>query len=144
MLKRIMIGKFLLIGVVAILISIASCKDKIENCTDYDYERCNSIRPTNSNIRVNLSINSENPTIVVRLYEGYWEDNKLISEKTVNFNSTWYTLDVEKYYSVTATYKKGNKTIVAIDGGEVKVKSYQACELTCYEVKTIEFDLKIE
>jgi hypothetical protein len=144
MFKRIMNSKYLLIGLMAVFMSLASCKDKTENCTQWDYERCNTIKPSRYTAKVNLTINSENPSTIVRLYEGNWEDNRLISQDIVKLRQFWYTLDVEKYYSVTATYRKGNTTIVAIDGGEVKVTSYQACELTCYEVKKIEFDLKIE
>jgi hypothetical protein len=130
--------------IVVMVFILPQCKDKLEDCTQYDYDRCNTERPVNASVKVNLTINQENPYTVLHWYEGFWEENRLKRIDTISNKFRWYVFDVEKYYTVTATYKKGNNTIIAVDGGSVKVNSYQACEYTCYEAKELELNLQID
>lgn len=122
----------------------SDCKGKDENCTENDYNDCITTRPDSGYAEVSITHNFQNKNVEVRLYQGNFEDGRLVWEKSYSKTNTTELLDVENYYSFTATYVVGEDTIVAVDGGRVKVISYNMCELTCYEARTLNIDLTID
>lgn len=122
---------------------LSSCKSKYEECTEEDYNNCNTHRPETGLVEIQVTINEENPLVTVQIYEGNFEDGKLLRENTSKIRYRIEYMDAEKTYSFTATYKKGNDTIRAVDGGTIEVSSYQACEYKCYEVKNLYIDLTL-
>jgi hypothetical protein len=135
--------KMLLFFILIMLITFG-CKDKYEDCTDDDYRKCDTRRPDTSVLRVDLTINEENPFVIVKLYDGYYENKNLIFIDTVRRRDKWYNVETDRYYSATATYKKGVSTIVALDGDMAKISSYRMCELRCYEAKEVHMDLRLK
>ncbi|TVQ11632.1 MAG: hypothetical protein EA361_12455 [Bacteroidetes bacterium] len=120
------------------------CKSKYEDCTEDDYNACNTNRPATAEVRIRVTINNENPEVTVLAFEGDFEDGNLVWEKVVRQSRYTVMMPTEKKYSFTATYKKDLKTIVAVDGGELKVSSYTMCEYTCYETNLLEIDLVLK
>ncbi len=123
---------------------LSTCKSKYEDCTEADYNNCNTIRPETGMVEIRVTIDEENPIVTVRLYEGNFEEGKLLWEKTSHLRYRIEYLDTERAYSFTATYKRGNDIILAVDGGIIEVRSYQACEYKCYEVKNLDIDLTLD
>lgn len=124
------------------LLLITSCDSKYEDCTDEDYFNCNTFEPEKGFFVVHLQTDDQNPEVVVRVYEGDFEDGILVEEDTLITISRDYYLPVEKWYSFTATYKTSNGTLVAIDGGKIDLKSYTMCEYKCYEINEPLIDLR--
>ncbi|MBW6478578.1 MAG: hypothetical protein K0B37_04050 [Bacteroidales bacterium] len=125
------------------LVILSSCKSKYEDCTDQDYANCETEKPQTGRITILLSINQENPYVPVRLYEGNFENGRLVREDTIRMRTFNYFLTPEKDYSFKATYKDGTSTVLAINGGRIKVSTYRMCELRCYEVNNLEIDLRL-
>jgi hypothetical protein len=123
---------------------VSSCKDKYEDCTSDDYNNCNTYRPELGEVEIKISITNEQPMVMVKLFEGNFEDEKLIWEKTYNNSMQSIDLDVETPYSFTATYIRDGKEIIAVDGGTIKVSSYKACEYDCYEADLLKIDLSLD
>jgi hypothetical protein len=120
-----------------------SCKDKTEDCTDEDYRNCDTSRPEYGYVDINLSFNHLNPDVILRIYEGNFEDNRLLLEQSVRSSRIIEELRTNTYYSFTATYQNGREIIVAVDGGKIKIDSYQMCEYKCYEARRLNVDLRI-
>lgn len=120
------------------------CKDKYEDCTEEDYNNCNTFRPETGIAEILLTINNQNPQVTVSLFEGDFEDGNLIWEKDVKTQQFTEVLDVEKSYSFTVSYQRDGTSIMAVDGGKIKVVSYTMCEYTCYETKDLTIDLELK
>jgi len=126
-----------------IIFFLSNCKSKFEDCTDQDYANCDTEIPQTGRITVLLTINQENPAVTVRVFEGNFEDGHLVREDILRIRTFNYSLTPDKYYSFTATYKDGTSTIMAVDGGRIKVSRYRMCELRCYDLNSPEIDLRL-
>lgn len=120
------------------------CKSKYEDCTEDDYKACNTYRPVTGEVRIQVTINNENPEVTILAFEGDFEDGNLVWEKVVRQPRYTVIMSTDKKYSFTTTYKKDIKSIVAVDGGKLKVSSYTMCEYTCYETNLLEIDLVLK
>jgi hypothetical protein len=129
--------------ILSILVIFIGCKSKYEDCTDQDYANCNTEKPQMGRITVLLTINSENPSIPVNVYEGNFEDGRLLRADTIRTRTFNYFFTPEKDYSFTASYKDGPSTIMVVNGGQIKLSTYRMCELRCYEVNDMEIDLRL-
>lgn len=131
---------FLLVFVLFFL----GCRSKYEDCTEADYNNCNTIRPVTGIAEILITINGQNPQVTVSLFEGDFEDGNLVWEKVVKNQRLTEVLDVEKNYSFTAAYQRDGTSILAVDGGEIEVIRYTICEYTCYETKDLTIDLALK
>lgn len=131
---------------VSILICVifSGCIQNFEVCIDWDYENCNSTPPETTFVTAHLTINSEVSYVIVKLFQGYWDQNLLIRQDTVFSNTITYEIYAGQKYSMSATYRKGDMTIVAIDGGMSEVELYQVCESDCYKAEDLYFNLRID
>jgi hypothetical protein len=133
-----------LIFLTCLMTFLHTCRSKYEDCTQSDYDACITEWPWDGLVYVNITINAENREVPVEIFKGNFEDGHLIHEFTYRSRRTTVRLDTETLYSFTATYKKGDQTIVAVDGGEIKVIQYTMCEESCYEAQEIEIFLTID
>lgn len=125
------------------ILLLVNCKSKYDDCTEQDYADCITEKPETGRIKVLLTINSENRFIPVNVYEGDFENGELLRSDTITMRTFHYNLTPEKDYSFTATYKDGNSTIMAIDGGRITISRYRMCELRCYDLNAPEIDLRL-
>lgn len=72
-------------------------------------------------VNIKLTINPENPWVPITVYEGNFEKNNIVAEDTVYEKEYSVTLPLG-HYSVTAVYKVGDKTIIAVDGDEISLE----------------------
>jgi hypothetical protein len=123
-----------------------SCKEisSSSDCENPDYSDCNTNKPVSGQLNIKLTINSENSSVPLVIYTGKIEDNNLYDTVTVTSGSYSTSVDIDHFYSVTATYKSGNKTIIAVDGDDVKSKSNTNCDSTCYSVQDGSIDVRLK
>jgi|GEM_PF-1940899 hypothetical protein len=105
--------KLKFIACLLVLLTFISCD---EECDDF----CPG-GPYFSDLYLFLTINNENPEVDIVIFNGRLERGDTVLTETVT-GSTTFELVADRYYSVTARYKQGNKEIVAINGKELKME----------------------
>ncbi|MFW5792832.1 MAG: hypothetical protein ACOCWC_01010 [Bacteroidota bacterium] len=138
------IFSILLIIFVFVLGSCRKKSDKNKDCTDYDYENCDTSEPFYGKLNLKLTINNENESVRVLVFEGNYESGVIIFEDEINAAEETYYLELNKKYSAAAYYSQGNDTIIAVDGGKLESYSYTMCEYTCYDVLNLSLDLRLK
>jgi hypothetical protein len=109
------------------------------NCNE-----CYQYQPDWGPLNVILTINNENPYVPLVIYIGNIEDNNIEYVDTSYSSDYWVDVPVNKYYSITAEYKSGDKTIFAVDGDDFKLKySESDCDLPCYYYYGGYYDLRL-
>jgi hypothetical protein len=130
-----------------IILFAASCTENYSSssdCEDPDYSNCDTYQPKYGQLIIKVDMNSENPAVPIAVYVGKIEDNSLYLLDTATSELYSISVDLDYYYSVKASYKSGNKTIIAIDGDDVKSKSYINCDSTCYSVHNGTADVRLK
>ena len=106
------------IGLSVAIINLVNCSSD----DDCDLQTCTSNDSDfQAEITVKVTINSENPSVLVTLYEGNFDngaflDSRTASKEDVSFGS--WTAGVQ--YSATAMYNKDGQPVLAVDGGELQ------------------------
>ena len=120
-----------------------SCKEKLftgdVNCSD-----CYTPKPDSAYMTIKFTINGDYKEVPFVLYRGDFEDNQVdwIDTSHTATKDVWVRTDQQ--YSVKAKYRKGDKTLYAIDGGKVKVLLVtDACDQECYVIKDETLNLEI-
>ncbi|MEN8155343.1 MAG: hypothetical protein ABFS10_00210 [Bacteroidota bacterium] len=108
------------------------------NCND-----CFGYKPDSADLIIHLTINAENDSVPLIIYEGDtggdvdWRDTAV--DETFYLKSRMHTT-----YTVRAQYRSGSKTIIAFDSDRMTLKDYsESCGSTCYIVKGGIFDLTL-
>jgi hypothetical protein len=120
-----------------------SCKEKLftgdVNCAD-----CYTPKPDSALMKFRFTINNDYKEVPFVLYRGDFEDNQIDWIDTANEASWQVMVKTDQEYSIKAKYKKGDKTLYAIDGGKVKVLLVtDACDQDCYVIKDETLNLEI-
>ncbi len=115
-----------------------------ESSTDCDYSDCNTYRPEEGLVHLQVSNTDANRDIPIIIYRGRIDAKDTVLIDTIRTGGKDYYLPVDQYYSARAEYQKdGNKWYV-VDGDQLKLKSNVVCDSTCYEVKDINLDLRLK
>ena len=93
-------------------------------------------------LNINLTINSKNPTVLLKVFYGNYEDGYCILSDIVNQSHITYEL-TPGYYSATAQYISGQDTILAVYGDEIEIDSTEECDTYCWEIENGELDLRL-
>ena len=118
------------------MIAFAACdKPSVEDCENWDGEGCLAYKPDSGLLIVKLTINKENQNVRVKVFEGKLEEENEILKINTQEALLHLYLPVNKYYTVTASYKDGDKSILAVDGDEIVVKEYVVCGEDCFVLK---------
>lgn len=131
-------------GLIFILfILFPSCEEKIlfVKCTD-----CVEEEPVETELEVKLDINAGNwISAMVSIYEGNFEDSILIGTFEVTDDIFRYSVQVNKKYTVTATYETSDATYMAIDSATPKVHyETEQCDKPCYYIYNRMINLRIK
>ena len=136
--------KILLILIVIFTgILMFSC-NQLRDCSDTDYSDCNTVETKFSNLKVRITINSENQIIPIKIYFGNIEDNKLFKSFDTTISEFQYLLPTNERFTLAAQYISGDDTIVAIDEGYMKTKSQITCDSICWTLKEDDADLRLK
>lgn len=111
------------------------CEHKPSNCREYSY--------TEGTIVIDVTIDNENPSVLIELYRGNVEDNVLIDSITTTESSYSATLPISDY-SGKVQYVYSGATIIAIDGDSIESVAENYCEGTCYSLKNAHLNLILD
>ncbi len=135
---------FLLI-IQLMIVTICCERDVPPKLTTVDCFDCYQNRPDWGQLNVKLTINDENPMVPIVVYIGNIEDNNIEWIDTSYSDDYWVEVPVNKYYSITAEYKSGDKTILAVDGDEFKIKYTETdCDYPCYYYYGGYYDIQLK
>lgn len=136
-------GKYVVFALgLLLLLKITSCEP--ENWQITDCNDCLNFNPDSADLIVELTINSENDSVPLTFYKGEVEDGVIDWLDTATTSPLYLYSKVGQLYSVMATYKSGNETIIAIDSDKMRTTSGdEDCGSPCYIVKGGNLDLKL-
>jgi hypothetical protein len=123
---------------------ITSCNSTYTDCENPDYSNCKTTIPENGTMKIEVTINAENPKVPIVIYSGNIENNIIQLNDTLTENSKNITLPVNNTYSITAKYKSNGKTIFAVDDDKIKATSNAVCDSTCWSVTNGSVNLKLK
>lgn len=131
------------IVLLSVCLVFISCKEKLftadVNCSD-----CYTPKPDSAYLTMKFTISDEYKEVPFVLYRGDFEDNQVDWIDTARTASKDIWVRTDQKYSVKAKYKKGDKTLFAVDGGKVRVLLVtDACDQECYVIKDETLNLEI-
>lgn len=122
------------IGIILLGIALAFACEEYLSLT-VDCSECYSDKPDSSDLTIHLTINENHPEVPIVLYRGNVETGQEDWIDTARETPYYLYSAVDQFYSVTAEYKVDGKTIIAIDGSELKPKHVSdACDYECWVV----------
>lgn len=121
---------FLFISVTIVFLAL------LNGCQDI----CNCPAVIEGTVRLRLTINDENPRVFINVYRGSVEKGELLVSDTISDTSVSYVLPAPANYSATATYVRGDDTVIAINGGRLSVTTD---ECDCEEAQTLRLNLRL-
>ena len=105
---------------------------------------CYNYLPDSADLVIKLTINTENYSVPLTFYLGDYEDGVIDWQDTARTDKFYLYSAFDKDYTVRATYKSGNQTIMAFDGDEmILYNAGEECGSPCYIVKGGIFDLRL-
>lgn len=103
---------------------------------------CYGYLPDSADLIIHLSINAENDSVPLTFYLGDYEDGVVDWQDTATTETFYLYSALDKDYTVRATYKSGNQTIMAFDGDKMFLyDAREECGSPCHIVKGGIFDL---
>jgi hypothetical protein len=105
---------------------------------------CETSKPTDGNLFIKLSINSQNQKVPITVFRGNFEDNNVVLYDTLSATTVSYTLSVDEYYSVTARYFRGQDTILVIDADRITTDQTDYKDKSCWTVSDGKVDVRLK
>ncbi len=124
-----------------IILFLFSCEklDTIVKCSE-----CIPAEPESTDLIIMLEYGSNIPA-VVRIYEGELEDNILRTSFNTLASESTFPVNLNKKYTVTATYEFKGITYIAVDSAIPRVKYVSGqCDDPCYYVYNRTVDLRLK
>jgi hypothetical protein len=123
------------------LILLFSCEDSmyVTNC-----DECEEEEPVTTTLAAELDPDYS-AGVVVMLWEGRLEDNIRI-DSTKSFSGTYNKkVSLNRTYTVTAIYIKGNKIYTSVDSTTPRIRyTEDMCDEPCYYVYDKQLDLRLK
>lgn len=125
--------------VIAVLFAITGygCHDSCSPSAN-----CFANKPYVGKMIIQLTINAENPKVPITIYEGDYEDKKIIMELLAESEQTKVDLPMDTRFTVAAEYKQGGKKILALDHARVSSDWYDCDE--CYQTQEGKVNVSIK
>ena len=117
------------------------CSTQDDDCTSASGD-CLYSEPEYGDLAITLTINEENPQIILNIYWGDYENEQLIISDTLSVENVIYTLPLGEY-SGTVLYKEGDDLILAVDGDNISTDQEDTCEGDCWTLNDGELDLTL-
>ena len=112
---------------------------------DVNCDECYYPEPDTANLIMDFTLNEENPFVPYILYKGDVEDNIVDYIDTAYSEQEFLASAVNEDYSIKAFYKKGDQTIVVIDGDKLKTtRTSEVCDTECWIIKGGLLDLRLK
>jgi hypothetical protein len=130
--------------IILISAALSSCKnegnDISSNCIGQ------SVKPDSAFLSVKVSMNSENPHVILTIYRDKFDPNRKDSAGYIEIIDTTnkentndkgvysHKVPVDHYYSVKAKYKSGQKIIYVVDGVIFQAQTQSGCDNTSWQM----------
>nr|MDA3822644.1 hypothetical protein [Bacteroidales bacterium] len=136
-------SKIILLIILILSVKFSGCEQEdLDFYIDCDY--CMEEIPLYDTLWVSLTINEENPYVPLKFYLGDYDNGTEDWIDTAYSGEFWLVSEVDVKYSVKATYKRGDETIVAIDSDKIKaVNGEEECYAPCYYVRAGTLDVRL-
>lgn len=108
-------------------------------------DECYTEEPTDAELQVKVTINSENPVVPLTIYEGTFDTGEEIARDTATTESFYIFVKTKKLYTAVAEYRKNGKIIKVVNGH--KIKTYldsESCDSPCYVVTGTTLDARLK
>lgn len=130
-------------ALLSICLVFISCNEKLFT-GDVNCSECYTPKPDSAYLTVKFTINEDYKEVPFVLYRGDFEDNQVDWIDTANTVAKDIWVRTDQQYSLKAKYRKGDKTLYAVDGGKVKVLLVtDACNEDCYVIKDETLNVEI-
>lgn len=127
-----------------LVLLIPSCNEDII-LFEVDCSECYTLRPEYAPLTIEFTINGENPEVPYTIYLGEYEKNQVRLEDTARYSVISVDLFPNRYYSVRAKYRVGDKTVYALDGDEIELlKVSSQCDSVCWVIDEGEIDVRLK
>jgi hypothetical protein len=114
-----------------LLLSIGACEEY--HGLSVDCDECYYEKPDSSDLVIYLTIDADHPEVPITVYRGDVEEDRVDWVDTARESPYYLYSAVGQFYSVAAEYKVDDRTIVAVDGDEMKAKHVSdACDYECW------------
>jgi hypothetical protein len=129
---------------ITFLVLTASCKEKIFT-GDVDCDDCYYPKPDEAELIIDLTINYKYPNPQVTVYKGDIENKEVVSVERTEFTPYYLSVPVDRKYSIAVEYTSGNKTVIAVNGTNLKaLRVSDACGDDCYIIENDHLDLTLK
>jgi hypothetical protein len=136
-------SKIILLIILILSVKFSGCEQEdLDFYIDCDY--CMDSIPLYDTLRVLVTINEENPSVPLKIYLGDYDNGTTDWVDTAYSEEFWLVSEVDVEYSVKASYKRGEQTIIAVDGDKIKaVNGEEDCYSPCYYVRAGTLDVRL-
>jgi hypothetical protein len=109
---------------------------------------CYSPAHDSGDVTIKITINGQNNKVPLVIYNDKYDatnPGKVVKVDTVTVSNVTYSLPVDHYYSVKATYKSNGKTIHVVDGEALKnMKVTDVCSSPCWTPYGGQIDVRLK
>lgn len=112
-----------------LLVFLFSCEELlIVDCTE-----CLTGEPLKATLQIRIEENQQG--VKINIYEGDLEDNVLFRSISTYSRAIFQDVPLNKSYTISAEYPKGDKTYVVVDSVRPRVKyTEDQCDIPCYYI----------
>lgn len=140
--KPIFTRTIMLIAVVAFSLSV-SC-DSI-NLSAVNCAECYIDDPEYGYIKLDLTINDENPEVMITLYNNTFDYDNIIYSEIVHYSSVELEIMTNKEYVIEAQYLKNGRSYHVVNRAKLKTRrDTESCNEPCYYIVKRSVDLRIK
>ena len=109
-----------------------------------DCQDCYSYKPDSADLIVYLSIDALNDSVPLTFYRGSYEEGVIDWQDTATTEEFFLYSEMDRTYTVKATYRSGDQTIIAFDSDKMHIYNGSAeCGSPCYVVKGGIFEVQL-
>ncbi len=106
---------------------------------------CLSDEPVDTDLEVKVDITDKEPSVLINIYEGNLEDSVLYVSYTAIKSISYTTVNLNKQYTVTASYFRSGIKYIAVDSATPGVRyDKNQCDNPCYFVYDHVVNLKLK
>ena len=141
---RLRIASLLSLGLLLLIAGHFTACEPEDWVLSVDCADCYSFRPDSADLIVKLTINAENDSVPLTFYLGDYEDGIIDWQDTATTEEFYLFSAFDQDYTVRATYRAGDQTIMAFDGDKMVLSNAgEECGTPCYIVKGGIFDIRL-
>jgi hypothetical protein len=109
-----------------------------------DCDDCFGYVPDSADLIIYVTINAENPSVPIAVYKGSLEQGQIDWRDTATTSEFYLLSALDVDYTVEATYRSGDRTILTYDGDRMRIyDGGNDCGAPCYIVKGGIFDNRL-